>query len=142
MDAIVSEYEKFSENRLSFLKKLEYYFIGFTSISLFAFTFFMFLPMFKKNKELTNLNIELKKFKKEVEKKEVEKKRVEENLLRTNSVARIGIWEVDLINQQVFWSKVTKEIHNTDDDYIPSLENAVKFYKEGYSRNKITEVIA
>jgi PAS domain S-box-containing protein len=142
MDAIVSEYEKFSENRLSFLKKLEYYFIGFTSISLFAFTFFMFLPMFKKNKELTNLNIELKKFKKEVEKKEVEKKRVEENLLRTNSVARIGIWEVDLINQQVFWSKITKEIHNTDDDYIPSLENAVKFYKEGYSRNKITEVIA
>jgi PAS domain S-box-containing protein len=142
MDAIVSEYEKFSENRLSFLKKLEYYFIGFTSISLFTFTFFMFLPMFKKNKELTNLNIELKKFKKEVEKKEVEKKRVEENLLRTNSVARIGIWEVDLINQQVFWSKITKEIHNTDDDYIPSLENAVKFYKEGYSRNKITEVIA
>tara|TARA_R110001592_G_scaffold218058_1_gene471966 strand:+ start:456 stop:2537 length:2082 start_codon:yes stop_codon:yes gene_type:complete len=142
MDTIVNEYQKFSENRLSFLKKLEYYFIRFTSISLFAIIFFMFLPMFKKNKELTNLNIELKKFKKEVEKKEIEKKRVEENLLRTNSVARIGIWEVDLINQQVFWSKITKEIHNTNDDYIPSLENAIKFYKEGYSRNKITEVIA
>jgi PAS domain S-box-containing protein len=135
MDAIVNEYQKFSDNRFSFLKKLEYYFIRFTSISLFAIIFFMFLPLFKKNKELT-------KFKKEVEKKEVEKRRVEENSLKTNSVARIGVWEVDLINQQVFWSTVTKEIHQTDNDYIPSLENAIKFYKEGYSRNKITEVIA
>ncbi|PQB08201.1 hypothetical protein BST83_14435 [Polaribacter filamentus] len=57
-------------------------------------------------------------------------------------MARIGVWEVDLVNQQLFWSKITKEIHNTDDDYIPSLENAIKFYKEGYSRNKITEVVA
>jgi PAS domain S-box-containing protein len=85
---------------------------------------------------------ELYKFKKEVNIKEAEKKRLEENLQRTNSIARIGFWELDLINQQVVWSKVTKEIHNTDDDYIPTLENAIKFYKEGYSRNKITEVVA
>jgi PAS domain S-box-containing protein len=142
MDAIVNEYQFFSENRLAFLKKLEYFFISFTSISLFAFIFFMFLPIFKKNKILFNLNIELNKFKKEVEKKEVEKKRLEENLESTNSVARIGFWQIDLINQQVFWSKVTKEIHDTDDNYIPSLEPGIEFYKEGYSRNKITEVVA
>ena len=142
MDAIVNEYQIFSKNRLSFLKKLEYFFISFTSISLFAFIFFVFLPIFKKNKNLTNLNIELHKFKKDVNVKEVDKKRLEENLLRTNSMPRIGFWEVDTINQQVLWSKVTKEIHNTDDDYIPSLENAIKFYKEGYSRNKITKLVA
>jgi PAS domain S-box-containing protein len=142
MDAIVNEYSSFSENRLSFLKKLEYFFISFTSISLFAFIFFMFLPMFKKNKELTNLNIELFKFKEDLNINEIDKKRLEENLRRTNSMPRIGFWEVDLINQQVFWSKVTKEIHQTDDDYTPSMENAIKFYKEGYSRNTITAVIA
>jgi PAS domain S-box-containing protein len=142
MDAIVHEYQIFSENRLSFLKKLEYFFIIFTSISLVAFIFFMFLPLFKKNKELTNLNIKLYKFKEDLIIREVDKKALEENLRRTNSMPRIGSWEVDLINQQVLWGKVTKEIHQIDDDYTPSLENAIKFYKEGYSRNKITKLVA
>ncbi|WP_157691911.1 PAS domain S-box protein [Polaribacter sp. KT25b] len=141
MDAIVNEYQKLSENRLSFLKKMEYFFITFTSISLFAIIFFMFLPMFRKNKALTNLNKELEKFKKEIEQKEKDKKSVEEILHRTNSVARIGTWEVDLINKEVSWSKVTKEIHNTKNDYIPSLEKGIDFYKEGYSRDRITKVI-
>ncbi len=142
MDTIVDEYSSFFKKDNLFIEKLEYYSIMFTVISLFFISVFMFLPMFKKNKELTNLNIELYKFKKDVNIKEIDKKRLEENLLRTNSMPRIGFWEVDLINQQVLMSKVSKEIHQTDDDYIPSLENAIKFYKEGYSRNTITEVVA
>lgn len=141
MDAIVNEYQKFSDNKFSFLKKLEYYFIRFTSISLFAIIFFMFLPIFRKNKELTKLNIELTKFKQEIKQKEEATKRVEEILYRINSVARIGTWELDLINQKVFWSKVTKEIHDVDLAFIPSLATGINFYKEGYSRDKITTVI-
>jgi PAS domain S-box-containing protein len=142
MDAIVNEYQKISVSKLAFLKKIQYSFIAFTSLSFLGIISFLFLPIFRENKTLTSLNSELEKFKKEVKEKEEETKRVQANLDSTNSVVRIGTWELDLINQQLFWSKVTKEIHNTDDDYIPTLENAIKFYKEGYSRNKITKLVA
>tara|TARA_R110002126_G_scaffold142037_1_gene287492 strand:+ start:8518 stop:10596 length:2079 start_codon:yes stop_codon:yes gene_type:complete len=142
MDAIVNEYQQISESKLVFLKKMQYFFITLTSFLLLGMIFFLFLPIFRKNKELTSLNIELEKFKKEVKQKEEEKKRVEEILDRTNSIARIGTWELDLVTQKVFWSKVTREIHDTDDDFIPALDNGIDFYKEGYSRDKIKEAVA
>ena len=142
MDAIVNECQQISENKLSFLKKLQYFFICFTSISILAITLFVILPLFNENKSLNILNLDLREFQKEIEKKEIEKERVEEILYRTNSVARIGTWEVDLINEAVFWSKVTKEIHDTEDNTTPSLAYGINFYKEGYSRDKITEVLA
>lgn len=142
MDAIVNEYQRISENRLDFLKKMEYFFITFTSISLLAIIFFMFLPMFRKNKELTALNKKLERFKKEIKQKEKDKKSIEEILHRTNSIAQIGTWEVDLINKKVFWSKVTREIHKTGSAFIPTLEDGINFYKEGYSRDKITEIVS
>ena len=141
MDAIVNEYLQISESRLNFLKKLQYFFITYSSISVLGILFFMFLPVFKENKSLISLNLELKEFQKEIEQKEKDKERVEEILYRTNSVARIGTWEVNLNNQKVFWSKVTREIHDTDDAFTPALATAINFYKEGYSRDKITEVI-
>jgi nitrate/nitrite-specific signal transduction histidine kinase len=128
MDTIVNEYQQISESRLYFLKKMQYFFIAFTSISLLGVIFFMFLPMFRENKTLISLNIKLEKFKKEVKQKEEENKKVQEILNRTNSVARIGTWEVDLINEKVFWSKVTREIHETDDDFIPALATGINFY--------------
>lgn len=141
MDDIVNGYQKNSEHDLELLKKTEYFFIAFTTISLLAIIFFMFLPIFKENKSLNELNIELEKFKKEIEEKEKDKKRIEENSHRTNSVARIGSWEVDLVYKTFFWSKVTKEIHEVNDGFTPSLESAINFYKEGYSRDKIKEVL-
>lgn len=140
MDAIVNRYQKISESKLAFLKKMQYFFITFTSISLLGIIFFMFLPMFRENKALTSLNLELEKFKKEVKEKEEDTKRVQAILDRTNSVARIGTWEVDLNNQKVLWSKVTKEIHETASDYIPALATAINFYKKGYSRIKVKAV--
>lgn len=142
MDAIVNEYQQISERKLIFLKKMQYFFITLTSFLLLGMIFFMFLPIFRKNKELTSLNIELEKFKKKVKQKEEDKKTVEEILERTNSIARIGTWELDLVNQNVFWSKVTREIHDTDDDFVPELETGIDFYREGYSRDKIKEVVA
>lgn len=63
--------------------------------------------------------------------------RTKEMLLQTNQVARVGGWEVDTINNKVFWSEVTKDIHGVDQDYIPDLESALSFYKEGDSKNRI-----
>ena len=140
MDSIVNEYQKISESRLAFLKKMQYFFITFTSISLLAIIFFMFLPMFRENKALTSLNFKLEKSKKEVKEKEEDKKRVQAILERTNSVARIGTWEVDIKNQKIFWSKVTREIHETASDFTPALATAINFYKEGYSRDKVKAV--
>ncbi|MDO3694907.1 PAS domain S-box protein [Wenyingzhuangia sp. chi5] len=68
-------------------------------------------------------------------------KKTKELLERTNLVSRVGGWEVDLVNNQVYWTEMTKKIHEVDDDYVPDLESGIKFYKEGYSRDTIVKVI-
>jgi PAS domain S-box-containing protein len=58
-------------------------------------------------------------------------------LTNTNRAARIGSWEVDLISNKVFWSEITKEIHETEPDYNPVVESGINFYKEGSNREAI-----
>lgn len=48
--------------------------------------------------------------------------------------ARIGAWEIDAASQKLFWSSMTKIIHEVEDDFIPNIENAIEFYKEGEHR--------
>ena len=74
--------------------------------------------------------------------KEQEKLRIEEILDKTNQVARIGTWEVDLIRNKIQWSKVTCEIHEVPYDYVPELETAINFFKEGESRDKIQKAVS
>ena len=69
-------------------------------------------------------------------------KRKEELMAKSLKVARIGGWEVDLINNQVHWTEVTKEIHEVDEDYVPNLEEGINFYKEGEDREKIAEMVS
>lgn len=69
-------------------------------------------------------------------------KRNEELLLKSLRVARIGGWEIDLINNQVFWTDITREIHEVDPDYVPNLEEGINFYKAGYDRVKITALVS
>lgn len=57
---------------------------------------------------------------------------------KSNRDARVGTWEVDPINQVLFWSPVTKEIHAVPPDSIPKLDTAINFFKEGKSRATIT----
>ncbi|WP_439132294.1 PAS domain S-box protein [Polaribacter sp.] len=140
MDFIVNEYQLISQKRTAFLKKLQYVFLGFSILLFICGVFLMFLPVYKNNKVLNSLNIKLEKFKKEVEQKEKERKKIEEVLERTNTIARIGTWFVDLVNNENTWSKVTKEIHEVDGNFIPNVESGLKFYAEGYSRDKITEL--
>ncbi|MDO7083358.1 response regulator [Pseudocolwellia sp. AS88] len=56
--------------------------------------------------------------------------------------ARIGVWEIDMINENIHWSDVTKDIHEVPYDYEPDLSTAINFYKEGYSRNTIELLVA
>lgn len=70
-----------------------------------------------------------------------EKKFKESFYLKSQEVARIGAWEVDLIKNTVFWSKITKEIHEVPQDYEPNLEKGISFYKEGKSRETISQLV-
>ncbi|REA63032.1 hybrid sensor histidine kinase/response regulator [Dyadobacter luteus] len=59
-------------------------------------------------------------------------------LEETNQVARIGGWQIDLENQKLYWTSVTKEIHRVSPDFEPDINTAINFYKEGESRDLIT----
>ncbi|MHA7831702.1 MAG: PAS domain-containing sensor histidine kinase [Flagellimonas sp.] len=69
------------------------------------------------------------------------KRREEELMIKSQEVTRIGGWEVDLVKNTIYWSKMTKEIHEVPEDYKPDLEKGISFYKEGYSRDTITRLV-
>ena len=59
----------------------------------------------------------------------VERLRASEAFLdRTGRVAGVGGWEVDLVTGTVTWSKKTREIHEVDEDFDPSVNAGVSFY--------------
>ncbi|MCR9264162.1 MAG: PAS domain S-box protein [Flavobacteriaceae bacterium] len=65
----------------------------------------------------------------------------ETHLIKSQEVARIGGWEVELVNNAIYWSSITREIHEVPDDYIPNLKDWIFFFKEGYSRDTITQMV-
>lgn len=66
-----------------------------------------------------------------------------ENLLQeVTNVAKVGAWEVNLIDKTTIWNNTTREIHElAPNDATPSLEKAILFYKEGESRQKVQSVV-
>jgi len=70
-----------------------------------------------------------------------ERKKMEKLLDETNQMAKVGSWEVDVINNKVYWSPVTRQIHEVGDNFIPEVETAINFYKEGKSRYLIGEAV-
>ncbi|GAB2702560.1 ATP-binding protein [Aliiglaciecola aliphaticivorans] len=66
----------------------------------------------------------------------------QQNILeQMGQVADVGAWELDLIENKLFWSAVTKKIHEVDQDYEPALEEGLKFYKVGENQQRITSYI-
>ena len=61
--------------------------------------------------------------------KEVEN--YKEVLHQIKMAAQMGIWEVDLAKQVMKWSDVTKQIHEVEVDYEPTIEEGIHFYPEG-----------
>lgn len=55
------------------------------------------------------------------------------NLLNdANQMSRIGGWEVDLIKQELHWSDMVYEIHETDKSVKLSIANAIEFYRKDF----------
>jgi PAS domain S-box-containing protein len=57
------------------------------------------------------------------------------------SLFRVGAWEFDVIKQQVYWSAMTKNIHEVDANFVPVLDEGITFYKAEDSRNTILKKI-
>ncbi|TKK65669.1 hypothetical protein FC093_19220 [Ilyomonas limi] len=53
-------------------------------------------------------------------------------------MAKVGGWEIDLVNNTVFWSEQTKRIHEVYNDYKPTVEKAINFFY-GSSRDIIVD---
>jgi PAS domain S-box-containing protein len=61
-------------------------------------------------------------------------------LERSQKIASIGRWEVDTLNDEIFWDKQVRQIHEVPEDYQPQLSQAINFYKEGRSRDMIIQL--
>lgn len=64
-----------------------------------------------------------------------------ELLNQTHMMARIGGWKLDMRNKELSWTEITKNIHCLPDHYKPTLDESILFYKEGYYRDKINELV-
>lgn len=62
----------------------------------------------------------------------------QQRLLESMShLGRIGAWEYDVINDILYWSPMTCELHEVPAGYVPSLDEAINFYAEGTSRELV-----
>jgi len=57
-----------------------------------------------------------------------------EMLEETGRIAKIGGWELNLENEKLIWSDITKKIHEVPEDFNPNLENALQFYPKEYRK--------
>ncbi|MGV3525346.1 MAG: PAS domain S-box protein [Candidatus Sericytochromatia bacterium] len=62
-------------------------------------------------------------------------------LEQISRMARIGGWEVNLNTGDIFWSEITREIHEVSVDFTPNLETGLNFYKEGPDRLAIQHAV-
>jgi PAS domain S-box-containing protein len=49
----------------------------------------------------------------------------------------IGWWTYDLTNNEIFWSDLTKKIHEVDNSYVPNLNSLFDFYDKDFKKELI-----
>jgi len=59
---------------------------------------------------------------------ETDLRHTQQMLERTNKIAKIGSWELDVNRQKIYWSSVTKMIHGVAEDYQPLFAEAINYY--------------
>lgn len=68
-------------------------------------------------------------------------KKLQDLLDKTNKLARLGNYELNVEEGTLYWSEVTREIHEVDEGYVPDIANVMSIYKEGSSRDRITQAV-
>ncbi|MGW9685599.1 PAS domain-containing protein [Flagellimonas sp. 2504JD1-5] len=69
---------------------------------------------------------------------EAELKRINTLLNAKSEVAKVGSWEYDIVQDKITWCSMTKKIHGVPATYEPNVAEGISFYKQGYSRNRIS----
>jgi len=65
----------------------------------------------------------------------------EKFLRESQRVALIGNWEVDMVNNNITWSEVLKEIYEVHLDYQPTFEDGLGFYKDDKYKDVLLRAI-
>ncbi|MDC6384396.1 PAS domain-containing protein [Muricauda sp. SK9] len=96
-----------------------------------------FAPWFDEKENVIGSIIQTDDISREVE-KEMELEKTNNILKIKSEVSQVGCWEYTLATEELFWCDETKKIHNVPLSYKPNVADAIAFYKQGYSRNKIS----
>lgn len=59
-----------------------------------------------------------------------ENRELQQLVNNATKLSRIGAWEVDVKRNTLYWSPMTKMIHEVEDDYTPSIQDGIGFYRE------------
>ena len=59
----------------------------------------------------------------------------------TSKLAQVGGWELDLRNNEITWTAITRELHGVDKDYIPDLASGIAFYSGEENKSLISNAI-
>ncbi|MFD2871262.1 PAS domain-containing protein [Mucilaginibacter ximonensis] len=65
----------------------------------------------------------------------------EKFLIESQRIAKIGNWEVDMVNNTIIWSDVLKDIYEAPADYEPTFESSLAFYKDDKYREIIINAV-
>ncbi|MFV8342792.1 PAS domain S-box protein [Flavobacterium sp. XS2P39] len=57
--------------------------------------------------------------------------------LKAAQSAKIGVWKLDLLANQIYWDSVSKEIFEVPQDFIPTYGNGINTYIEGENKARI-----
>nr|WP_299074617.1 PAS domain S-box protein [uncultured Allomuricauda sp.] len=94
-------------------------------------------PWFDEKENVVGTILQSENISKRIE-KELELKRTKILLKAKSEVAKVGSWEYDLISQKLSWCDQTKKIHEVPKSFVPTVSQGIDFYKQGYSRNKVS----
>ena len=72
---------------------------------------------------------------------ELRLKKLETILHEKSEITKIGTWGYDTNTEKGNWCDITKEIYEAKEDMDLPLETIINFYKDGFSRNKISMAI-
>lgn len=64
--------------------------------------------------------------------------KAQDMLAKTVQAAQVGGWEIDLVTGKTSWTDVTRQIHDVDENFEPSVKAGLSFYKAEH-RQKIKQ---
>lgn len=72
---------------------------------------------------------------------EMELQNISRLLDQVAGLAKIGGWDLDLRTNKANWTNVTKQIHEVDENYIPSVGGGIQFFQSEESKRKISDAV-